>query len=71
MYKKLYQDLPAIREHQRLSMTFRALNDTPYSDTGIRATTLVHGVYPELLSWYSMTLSTTFVSPCSVGLSKC
>ena len=48
-YDKLLIDLPQIVKEERLSMTFRAINDTPCSDIGIFPTTLVFGVYPKIL----------------------
>ncbi len=48
VYGKLRLDMPTIRREERLSPTFRALNDVPNSSTGISLTTLVFGVYPKL-----------------------
>lgn len=41
VYDKLCMELPSISKEDRLSLTFRALNDTTNSDIGISATTLV------------------------------
>ncbi len=46
---ELKVDLPRIGPSDRLSLTFRAINDVPDSDTGICPTTMVFGVYPKLL----------------------
>ncbi len=40
-YDKLKGDLPKISPSDRLSLTFRAINDVPDSDTGICSTTMV------------------------------
>lgn len=47
MLAKTYQQLSKIND-QMLSMTLTALNDTPDSDTGKSATTLVYVVYTNL-----------------------
>ena len=48
VYKKLTLDLPKISAPDRLSLTFRAINDVPDSTTGVCPTTLVFGVYHKL-----------------------
>lgn len=48
VYNKLKLDLPKASQDDRLSLTFRAINDVPDSDTGICPTTMVFGVYPKL-----------------------
>ncbi len=47
IYNKLKMDLPSIRKEDRLSLTFRAINDVPNSDTWICPTIMVFGVYPK------------------------
>lgn len=48
VYDKLRIDLPHLSPSDRLSYTFRAINDVPDADTGISPTTMVFGVYPKL-----------------------
>lgn len=48
VYSKLCIDLPDVSREDRLSMSFRAINDSPCSDTGVSPTTLVFGVYPKI-----------------------
>lgn len=45
IYRKLRLDLPGISKEERLSLMFRVINDSPSSDTVIRPTTLVFGIY--------------------------
>lgn len=48
VYEKLKTDLPKTSAADRLSLTFRAINDVPDSDSGICPTTMVFGVYPKI-----------------------
>lgn len=48
VYKNLSIDLPDISQSDRLSFTFRAVNDIFDRLTSICLTTLVFGVYPKL-----------------------
>jgi len=48
IYDKLRIDLPSMRKEERLSMSFRAINDVPNAETGISPTTLVFGVFPKI-----------------------
>lgn len=48
VYSKLKIDLPQITKSDRLSLAFRAINDSPNSDSGISPTALVFGVHPKL-----------------------
>ena len=48
VYSKLRIDMPNIVREDRLSLAFRAINDSPTGDTGISPTALVFGVHPKL-----------------------
>ena len=48
LYEKLRIDKARMPREDRLSMSFRAINDVPSSNTGISPTTLFFGVYPKL-----------------------
>ena len=48
VYTKLKHDLPKISKDDRLSLAFRALNDTPNGETGVSPTAMVFGVHPKL-----------------------
>lgn len=45
VFDKLCKDLLEIGKHEKHSMAFKAINDTPSSQNGIAPTTLVYGVY--------------------------
>ncbi len=48
IYEELKLDLPGIRGEERRSLTFRAVNDAPNSNSGISPTTLAFRVYPKI-----------------------
>jgi len=48
IYSKLKIDLPKISKEDRLSLSFRAINDSPNSETGVSPTAMVFGVHPKL-----------------------
>ncbi len=48
IYEKLKMDLPASRRDDRLSLSFRAINDAPSSPGGISPTMLVFGILPKI-----------------------
>ena len=48
VYQKLKIDLPEISKEDRLSLSFRALNDVPSTVTGVTPTMLVFGIRPKL-----------------------
>lgn len=48
VYSKLLIDLPKISKEDRLSLSFRAINDSPSSTTGVSPTAMVFGIHPKL-----------------------
>lgn len=48
VYEKLCVDLPKTAKDELSSLTFRAFNDTPHSNTQICPTTIVFGIYPKI-----------------------
>lgn len=48
VFKKITLDMPKLSKHDRLSLSFRAINDAPNSNTGISPTALVFGVFPKI-----------------------
>ena len=48
VYSKLKLDLPRITKFDRLSLTFRAINDSPSPNSGVSPTALVFGVHPKI-----------------------
>lgn len=48
VYSKLCVEIPSICKRDRLSLTFRVLNDTRNSNTGICSTTLVYGTFLKI-----------------------
>ena len=48
VYDKLKIDKPSMSREDRLSLAFRAINDSPSNESGISPTALVFGVHPKL-----------------------
>lgn len=48
VYERLQLDVPRISREEKLSMSFRAVNDAPASGAGIASTTLVYEIYPRI-----------------------
>ncbi len=48
IYNKICMDCPKMAKEDVMSMTFRAINDTPNSEVGICPTTMVFGIVPKI-----------------------
>lgn len=49
-YDTLRIDMPYLRQEKRLAMTFRAMNDSPKSESGVSPTMLVFGINQKIPS---------------------